>query len=620
MQSLNALIQAHASERPDSPAIAGPDGTAMSYPELARHMEGIAATLRRRGVGAADRVALVLPDGPAMATAFVAVASCCVCAPLNPAYSARDFAFYLDDLGAAGVIVPAGAESAVLAVAAERHIPVWRLQRDAPMRFQLADCATRQNPSPDPLSNGAGAVALILHTSGTTSRPKMVPLTHANLLTSAANVAATLRLAPEDRGLVIMPLFHIHGLVGALLSSLHAGATAICAQGFDAAECLRIARDQGASWYSAVPTMHQALLAHAHAHPESAEGVRLRLVRSSSASLPPKVFHDLEERWSAPVVESYGMTEAAHQMTSNPLPPATRKPGSVGLAAGPEVAVVDPAGQPLPPGQTGPIVIRGANVTPGYARNPEANREAFRDGWFHTGDLGYFDAEGYLFLTGRLKEMINRGGENIAPREIDEALLEHPAVAQATAFAVPHASLGEDLAAAVVLRPGQPAGEALLRGFLAERLAPFKVPSRIVFVDAIPKGPTGKLQRIGLHEKLAAYLESDYIAPRTETEREMARLFGEVLGRERVGVHDNFFFHGGDSLRATRVLAAVRRSHPAEYPVTLVFQHPTPEQLAAAVDQLSQTGTAEVDALVDELSGLSPGELERLLADLDGRE
>jgi acyl-CoA synthetase (AMP-forming)/AMP-acid ligase II len=210
----------------------------------------------------------------------------------------------------------------------------------------------------------------------------------------------------------------------------------------------------------------------------------------------------LEAAFACPVIESYGMTEAAHQMASNPLPPAARKPGTVGVSAGPEVAIQGPDGGLLPHGQAGEIVIRGPNVTTGYANNPGANAEAYRNGWFRTGDLGFLDPEGYLTISGRLKEIINRGGEKITPREIDEVLMDHPAIAQALAFAMPHDKLGEEVAAAVVLREGESATERELRDFVAGRLADFKVPRRIVVLAEIPKGPTGKLQRIGLAQRL----------------------------------------------------------------------------------------------------------------------
>jgi acyl-CoA synthetase (AMP-forming)/AMP-acid ligase II len=299
-----------------------------------------------------------------------------------------------------------------------------------------------------------------------------------------------------------MPLFHIHGLIGALLSTLDAGASVFCTPGFAALKFFSWMSEADPTWYTAVPTMHQAILGRADRNREIIERGRLRLIRSSSASLPPQVMKALEESFGAPVIESYGMTEASHQMASNPLPPRERKPGSVGVAAGPEVGVMDDRGELLPPGSVGEVVIRGPNITRGYQNNPGANGAAFVHGWFRTGDQGVLDSDGYLRLTGRLKEIINRGGEKISPREVDEVLLDHPAVAQAVTFALPHDKLGEDVAAAVVLREGACVTENELRAFSRARLAEFKVPGTVVFVQEIPKGPTGKLQRIGLAEKL----------------------------------------------------------------------------------------------------------------------
>jgi acyl-CoA synthetase (AMP-forming)/AMP-acid ligase II len=355
-----------------------------------------------------------------------------------------------------------------------------------------------------------------------------------------------------------MPLFHIHGLVGVVLSSLLAGGSIVCSAGYESTSFAALMHDFRPTWYSAVPTIHQSVLALAKANAAVAAGGHLRLIRSSSAALPPTVMADLEETFRVPVIESYGMTEAAHQMASNPLPPARRKPGSVGLPAGPEMAIMGDDGNLLSPGQTGEIVIRGSNVTAGYANNPEANQAAFCGGWFRTGDLGRMDGEGYFYITGRKKEMINRGGENISPREIDEVLMEHPAVTQAITFAVPHPSLGEDVAAAVVLRAEATLGEQDLREFAFARLAEFKVPSRIVFVDAVPKGPTGKLQRIGLHQQFAPLLKAEYVAPDGLVETRLAAMWMELLNLPRVGRNDNFFVCGGDSLMATRLAARVQ--------------------------------------------------------------
>ncbi|HEX8375826.1 MAG TPA: AMP-binding protein, partial [Geminicoccaceae bacterium] len=394
---------------------------------------------------------------------------------------------------------------------AQRHgARVLRLRAspDAPAgRFTLVGEDDGTNPAavrPGPA--GPDDTALVLHTSGTTSRPKIVPLLHRNVAASAAHIGAALALTPDDRCLNVMPLFHIHGLIAATLSSLAAGGSTYCAPGFNALRFFAWLDEAEPTWYTAVPTMHQAILARAARNPESIAKARLRLIRSSSASLPPQVMREVEAAFGCPVIESYGMTEAAHQMTSNPLPPRERFPGSVGVAAGPLVRTADDEGRFVAAGEAAEIVISGPNVTPGYESNPDANAKNFfeADGrrWFRTGDQGVIDEGGYLRITGRLKEIINRGGEKVSPLEVDEVLMDHPAVQQVVTFAMPHDKLGEEVAAAVVLREGERAEERELREFAAGRLADFKVPRRIVVLDEIPKGATGKLQRIGLAQKL----------------------------------------------------------------------------------------------------------------------
>lgn len=477
-----------------SPAISAPARAATTYGALRAQIDAVGRQLRAAGVGAEDRAAIVLPNGSTMASAFACMAPWCATAPLNPAYKPDEFDFYLADLDAKALIVEAHSTSPAVAVAAARGVPVLRLLvSECAGSLRLADVG-EQAVAPRP----PDAVALILHTSGTTSRPKMVPLSQANLCASARSIAATLRLAPGDRCLNIMPLFHIHGLMAPVLASLAAGAEVVCTPGFDALRFFAWLDDTKPTWYSAVPTMHQAILARARRNEDAVRRSRLRFIRSSSAALPSPVMAELERVFDAPVIEAYAMTEAAHQMCSNPLPPAVRKPGCVGPAAGPEVAIMDEAGTKLPAGGEGEIVIRGPNVAAGYLNNPQANAAAFHGAWFRTGDQGLMDANGYVKVTGRLKEIINRGGEKVAPLEVDEALLDHDAVQQACTFAMPHAKLGEEVAAAVVLADGASATERELRAFVARRLADFKTPRRIVFVDGIPKGPTGKIQRIGL--------------------------------------------------------------------------------------------------------------------------
>jgi oxalate---CoA ligase len=486
----------------DAVAIAAHHAPPLTYAALRALIDRSIRSLNGLGVGRGDRVGIVLPNGPEMATAFLSVASAAASAPLNPAYRQDEFEFYLEDLKAKALIVEAGSDSPALRAAEKLGVKLITLtpERQAGAgAFQLSGSATGAAAWPGPAE--ADDVALILHTSGTTSRPKIVPLRHANIWTSARNIATSLELSDHDRALNVMPLFHIHGLIAGLSAPLSRGGSVFCTPGFNALKFFAEMEEAKPSWYTAVPTMHQAILTRAGRHKEIIAGHPLRFVRSSSSSLPPTVIGELEAVFKCPVIEAYGMTEATHQMASNPLN-GIRKPGSVGLAAGPEIAIMDEAGRLLDRGETGEVVIRGESVTAAYENNPKANAEAFVNGWFRTGDQGVIDADGYLSLTGRLKEIINRGGEKISPREIDEALMDHPAVLQAVTFALPHPMLGEDVGAAVVLREGMAATEKELGAFLSERLAAFKTPRKILFLAEIPKGATGKLQRIGLAQKL----------------------------------------------------------------------------------------------------------------------
>ncbi len=505
--TFSSLIAAQAAA---APAILGAGRPALSFGRLAALQAETVAALNGWGIGRGERVAIVLPNGPAMAAAFLAVGAGAVTCPLNPAYRADEFRFYLEDLKARALIVGAGAETPARAVAAELGVQVLELTE--PAGFP-AGAFTLAGGAPGAAANPGMAepdeIGLILHTSGTTSRPKIVPLTQANLLASARHIGQVLDLTPADRCLNIMPLFHIHGLIAATLSSLAAGGSVFATEGFNALKFMAQLEEARPSWYTAVPTMHQTILARGQRQEAAARAAGLRFIRSSSASLPPQVMTALEALFACPVIESYGMTEASHQMTSNRLPPGLRKPGSVGSAAGPQVAILTEGGQvTTEAGALGEVVISGPNVTLGYENNPKANAESFipRDGmpypWFRTGDQGTLDGDGFLTITGRLKEIINRGGEKVSPKEVDEAAMDHPAVAQVVTFALPHDKLGEEVACAVVLKEGQSLDERGLKDFLAARLADFKVPRKVVFLAEIPKGATGKLQRIGLAQKL----------------------------------------------------------------------------------------------------------------------
>ena len=504
MSSARTLRELFSAGADDAPALTAPGGLPLTHRGLRAQIDDTVAALNAMGIGRGDRVAIVLPNGPCMASAFLSVAAGAASAPLNPAYRADEFEFYLGDLSAKGLIVEAGSDSPAVAVARRLGVRVIELhpQPDRGAGAFRLDVGGATGAATLPGMARADEVALVLHTSGPTSRPKSVPLSQANVCASARNIRDFLSLSSADRGLNIMPLFHIHGLIAGISAPLSAGGQVCCTPGFNALRFFGWMEESKPTWYTAVPTMHQAILSRAANNRAIIAAHPLRFIRSSSSAMPTQVIRELEEVFGAPLVESYGMTEAAHQMAANPLPPRERKPGTVGIAAGPEIAIMDDAGSLLAAGEVGEVVIRGENVTAGYESNPKANAEAFTNGWFRTGDQGVLDADGYLSITGRLKEIINRGGEKVSPREVDEVLMDHPAVAQVVTFAVPHDKLGEDVGAAVVLREGAALTEKELRDFAAKRLADFKVPRKVLFLEEIPKGATGKLQRIGLAQKL----------------------------------------------------------------------------------------------------------------------
>ena len=479
-------------EQTDSSDIAiRTEANTLSYTELSQLVESLARALADFDLHEGDRIAMALPNGLEVISAFLAASTVGTAAPLNPAYTVEEFKFFLNDTRARALIVPAGAAKEARTAALETNVPIIECETGdhGDIHFSMNE---RLSGTGEEKAAGSEDIALILHTSGTTSRPKRVPLAHANLLTSAQNVANTYQLTPDDVSLCAMPLFHVHGLVASTLATFFSGGTVVVPPKFNPLSFWATVREHGATWYSAVPTIHQVLLSRAKgSRPLGAE--QLRFIRSCSASLAPQLMTEMEETFGAPVLEAYGMTEAAHQMASNPLPPLPRKAGSVGRGTAVEIGILDEAGNSLPPGSTGEVSIKGPNVFSGYEGNAEANAESFSNGWFRTGDQGVLDAEGYLTLVGRIKELINRGGEKISPREIDETLLQHPAVAEACCFAVPDRVYGEGVAAAVVLK--DQATEKDLIAHCRSSLSDFKCPTTIYIMDAIPRTATGKIQR-----------------------------------------------------------------------------------------------------------------------------
>ena len=598
-RSLFEVLRRQARQNSTAVAVLAPGRSVLTYGRFLKQAEATVRQLRGANLKRNDRVAIVLPNGPEMAACFVAVACGATCAPLNPAYRAEELDYYLSDLNARALIVPSNSDTPAIEVARKRNIPVIELvpaPEDAAGTFAL----NVQDQLPIGADSFAQSedIALVLHTSGTTSRPKIVPLTHANICTSGYNVSVTLALTERDRCLNVMPLFHIHGLIAALTASLTVGGSVVCTPGFDTNRFFESLDAFEPTWYTAVPTIHQAILGGLSRHKDIVSRRPLRFIRSSSAALAKEVMKELEDAFETQVLEAYGMTEASHQMTSNPLAPLPRKPGSVGIAAGPDVAIMNEAGALLPAGEVGEVVISGPNVTLGYENNAAANNAAFCNGWFRTGDQGRFDADGYLYLTGRLKEIINRGGEKIAPREVDDVLTQHSAIAQAVTFAVPHRTLGEEVAAAVTLKKGATVTTHEIHDFAAARLADFKVPKQILILDELPKGPTGKLQRIGLAEKLADKLSpashSHHAGAKTASETHLVEIWQRVLRVEKVAVHDNFYTLGGDSLSMKLMLMETEAHFGTLIPLDAFLRNPTIDTMTAFL-KTKDTATVAVE-------------------------
>ncbi|MGH7776914.1 MAG: acyl--CoA ligase [Candidatus Dormibacterales bacterium] len=470
------------------PALAVPEGPTITHQGLRDLVDEASETLSALGVRRGDRVAMVYPNGPEAIVMFLAAAEVGTACPLNPAYTEDEFRFYLEDTGARFLLLPPGeGDAARRAMPAGARIVEAEIDGGGRLRTQAAGGGARDGEHADPED-----VALVLHTSGTTSRPKRVPLRHRNLVASVRNITTHYGLGEEDVSLCVMPLFHVHGLLASTLSTLATGGTVVAPRRFNPLGFWPVAREHEPTWFSASPTPHQLIAMRAQGE-RPAGTRRLRFVRSCSSSLPPAQMAAMESLFGVAVLEAYGMTEASHQMASNPLPPLERRPGSVGRGTGVEIGIMDADGGLRAAGEAGEVVIRGPNVIDGYEANPEANAASFTGGWFRTGDQGVLDGAGYLTLAGRIKELINRGGEKIAPREVDEVLESHPAVAEAVAFGVAHATWGEEVAAAVVLSAA--ATEKEILAHCREHLAAFKVPKRLYIVEAIPRTPTGKVQR-----------------------------------------------------------------------------------------------------------------------------
>jgi len=594
---LGDLVSCYGRTTPGRNAILAPGREPVTYGALLARTKETVRALRSFGIGPSDRVAVVLPNGPEAAVAIVAVASGAVCVPLNPAYTADEWQRYFGDLQITALLTRAEVNSPSRTIAHTLGIPVIDIESregDGPAAFAFVGSAKHRAAAGDMASGGDDA--FILLTSGTTSRPKLVPLTHASVCLSAHNAGAVLRLRPQDQLLNVLPFFHAHGLISGLLTALAAGSSVVCTAGFDASAFFGWLTKFRPTWYTAVPPIHRAVLSAARRHGDAVGRTSLRVIRSASSSLPRDVLGELETRFGVPVVETFGMTEGASQIAANPL--ERRKPGSVGRPTGTEIAVTDTRGRRLPVGQRGEIALRGPTITRGYDGDPIATQAAFRNGWFHTGDLGYFDSDGYLFIVGRIKDIINRGGQKVAPAEVEEALLDHPDVVEAAAFPISHKRLGEEVGAAVVLRPDADLTPRSLREFVRERLARFKVPGLIRIVPELPKTPGGKVRRAGLAAALsvgsvAARDEGGaLILPRSQLERHLAETWADLLELDQIGVDQDVFELGADSLTVMQMLSRLRARFGADLSFHDLFDAPTVEALAARLES-AKTERAE---------------------------
>ncbi len=547
------LVRQQAEVRPDAPAIETERGAVLCYGALYERVgaiaAGIAETVKKPG-GGRPRIGLVFPNGSEIAVALLACAIAGEAAPFNPGSKAAELDAYFRSCALDALIVPEDYDGPAVSIAEKSALRLLRVQPGGALLGVTSSGNSLRAPAPD-------EIALVLMTSGSTGRPKIVPLSHRNVCTSASDVSRSMNLGPQDRCLTMWEQHHIGGLVDLLMAPLASGGCIIATPGFNAALFFELLNKAKPTWYQGVPTTLNELAIHAARHAIVARPSSLRLVRSVAAALHPKLMGEIEALFGVPVIQTFGMTEAGPLISSTALPPAVRKPGSVGRSCGTQIRIVGPAGESLPPGETGEVAIRGANVIRGYEGDPETNARQFRDGWFHTGDTGYFDPDGDLFLTGRIKQLINRGGEKINPQEVDDALLTHPAVSEAACFAVAHKTLGEDISAAAVLREKVSPEE--LRSYLLQRLATFKVPHQIAIMDALPRNPVGKVDRLALAEAAAARLAGSgtHTPPRNRIEEFLVRLWEKELNVPDIGVHDDFAHLGGDSLSSLRVITAV---------------------------------------------------------------
>ncbi len=592
-ETIPTLLSTQAERRPHACAIQTPDAEELSYRDLHQRAISISRQLRALGLGKRSRVVIVLPNGLNMSVMLLAVTSTSIAAPLNPFYREAEFQSYLNDIHADCVIVQGDDRlSPVRVVAQKNGIPLIELAADGvtlvpPSTAALPAGRDNSSPANDATEPGADDIALILLTSGSTGRSKKVPLTHRNLCVSVADICHSLNLGDRDICLSMWEQFHVGGMVDLLLVPLASGGRIISTRGFDAESFFDILETRSPTWFQGVPTTLHEILVVASKPGRASAKTSLRFIRSVASALSPQLMERIEEFFQVPVVQTFGMTEAGPLITTNPLPPGIRKAGSTGPSCGPLISIRDENGRTLPLLETGEVVVRGENVVTGYEGNEEATAQSFRDGWFHTGDTGYLDADGYLFLKGRIKEQINRGGEKIIPQEIDDVLAAHPEIAQAASFSVKHPTLGEDVGVAIVTRENSSLDAGAVRRFVASQPSEFKVPKTIIFLPSLPRSNIGKVRR----DTLAALADSGsdaapYAPAETKLQEFLAKIWAQELDEERVGIDDDFFRLGGDSLSSVRLALAIETLLDIELDAARLAEAFTVRQLAALIESL----------------------------------
>jgi len=580
LQTINDLLAVPIRKAADTPAILAPDRLPLTFAGLGRMMRSIAATLAGAGYGRGARIAVALPAGPECAVAVLAVSGCTTCAPINPELDEETLRHLLRSMCIDALIVPARENSHVVRAAERANVAMLELRvpPDAHAGEFALSIGTRRPPvAIEPPR--VGDIAVLTHTSGTTSLPKIVPLAQHGVAEAARAYVEARGINGHDRALLMAPLYNIAGLRRNLLPALMVGGSAVCPPGLDPAHFVEWLEHYRPTHYFGAAAQHIAVLDILENHRAPIRHC-LRFVLSGAATLPSAAAERLERILGVPVLEGYGMTEAG-SIAQAPRLPARSPRGSVGLACNSEVAIMDADGRRLAADETGEIVARGPELFDGYENNPEANAAAFRDGWFRTGDLGRIDRGGYIFIAGRLKDVINRGGAKIAPSVVEEALMRHTQVLEAAAYALPHSTLGEDVAAAVVLRRDADVTEHALRDFTRAHLAAFQVPTRVIAVPELPRGALGKVKRSELAAFAARHDPTQYVAARNAEEDLLLRVFADVLGLERIGADDNFFQLGGDSLSGMGALARIEAKCGIALPVRALFQQPTAAGLAA---------------------------------------